>query len=435
MEPGHNQQSTIKNQQSQIDWPTAIQFGLSLLGILILWGLAAGMLAGGLMQTFNPPSLGAPGLSLLLMAAGLAFSGILLVPSAGYSLARLIGRSPERYTIHLSALKPVLWILALPVVLLAGWAVSKYPGIDWLILPWLQILGVGLPVLWVAYLGLRHLPLGTPQRMWGVFGSGLVLGPALILAAELAALIAIAIAAILFISSQPDLTNQLMALAQRLSRSPASQDQILQQLAPYLLKPGVIFTIFVFTAGIVPLIEEAIKPIGVWLLAGRILTPAAGLAAGILSGAGYALFESLTLGSNSGSDWATVVFVRSGTAIIHILTTALTGWALSLAWSEGRYLRLGATYIAAVLIHGTWNSLSLANSYKSILDSLQPGQNAIQWLYTAGSLAPYLLAAMAVAGLLALLWANRTVRRGIIEKQPYSLEGDIRDIPEGTSKE
>ncbi len=433
MEPAFNQQSPITNQKSEIHWPTVIQFALSVLAILILWGLAAGAAVGGLVQNFNPSTPGVSGLSLLLMAAGLAFCGLLLVPSAGYALARLIGRRSDHSILDLSGLMPALWILALPVVLLIGWVVSQNQSIDWLILPFLQIVGIGLPVFWLAYLGVRGLPLGSPQRMWGVFGSGLALGPAIILFAELAAIIAILIAAILYISSQPDLVNQLMALAQSLQRSPVSENQLLQMLAPYLLRPGVIFMVFVFVAGIVPLIEEAIKPIGVWLLAGRALTPAEGFAAGVLSGAGYALFESLTIGSNGGSDWALLVFVRGGTAIIHILTTSLTGWALVLAWNQSRYLRLGATYVAAVLIHGTWNSLSLAYSYQGILDSLQPSQAAIPWLYSIGSLAPYLLAVMAAAGLLTLILANRTLRRGIIKdhEQLYSLEGDIRDLPEG----
>jgi RsiW-degrading membrane proteinase PrsW (M82 family) len=85
------------------------------------------------------------------------------------------------------------------------------------------------------------------------------------------------------------------------------------------------------------------------------LTPVEGFTAGLLSGAGYALFESLALASG-GEQWAALVFARIGTAGIHILTTGLTGWALVLAWRRRRFLRLAATYVFVVSVHGVWNA-------------------------------------------------------------------------------
>jgi RsiW-degrading membrane proteinase PrsW (M82 family) len=173
----------------------------------------------------------------------------------------------------------------------------------------------------------------------------------------------------------------------------------------------VIFAAFAFGAVIVPLIEEALKPLGVWFLAGSRLTPAEGFAAGALCGAGYALLESLLLSSNGGTEWVSLAFARIGTGVIHILTSALTGWALASAWAERRYLRLGAAYLGAVLIHGLWNGLTVLMVVAGLSQAL--GEPADPALAQIGEWAPYGLVALAVIGLAALMWANWRLRGGL----------------------
>src|SRR4030067_2197270 len=99
--------------------------------------------------------------------------------------------------------------------------------------------------------------------------------------------------------------------------------------------------------------------LGGWCLGGSRLPPAEGFTAGILCGAGYALVESLILSVDGGEQWVSLVFARIGTAVVHPLTSGLTGWALAYAWRENRYLRLGAAYLGAVLLHGLWNGLTM----------------------------------------------------------------------------
>jgi RsiW-degrading membrane proteinase PrsW (M82 family) len=235
-----------------------------------------------------------------------------------------------------------------------------------------------------------------------------VLGPALILVAETVALVAAVLVVIVWATSQPELMKAFMAISQEVQSGRASSDELVRSLGPYLLRPGILFGVLVFASLIVPLIEELIKPIGVWLLFGRPMTAAAGLAAGAISGAGYAFFESLALTSN-GQDWALSVVSRSGTAVIHIFTASLMGWALVLAWRERRYLRLLGTYALAVLIHGSWNALALLNAAGSLSD-LQAGAQKSPLLSQVGALAPYGLIIMTVAALVALLWVNRRLR-------------------------
>jgi hypothetical protein len=173
------------------------------------------------------------------------------------------------------------------------------------------------------------------------------------------------ILAAFYIASQPELLEKLMSLAETLQEAPPSPEDLVQDFGSYLVRPAVIFAALVFGAVIVPLIEELFKPIGVWLLARRKLRPAAGFAAGALSGAGYALFESLAL-TSGGQEWPALMVARIGTAAVHILTTAITGWALVQAWRYRRYLLLGLAYLTSVAIHGLWNGLTIYSAFASL---------------------------------------------------------------------
>jgi hypothetical protein len=173
----------------------------------------------------------------------------------------------------------------------------------------------------------------------------------------------------------------------------------------------VVIAALAFWSLVVPLIEELLKPIGVWLLAGRDLSPAAGFAAGALSGAGYALFESLAL-TSSGAEWTTLVAARIGTGAVHILATGMTGWGLAIAWREGRYALLGLAYLGAVSIHGLWNGITLFSSFLAVAESLNLPLD-VPGVARLGEIAPIGLSILAGAALVALVWANRRLARSV----------------------
>jgi RsiW-degrading membrane proteinase PrsW (M82 family) len=396
-----------------VQWSSVLQFGLSALAILILWSLAFSALLFGLsarLGSLGGAALGAVDeLQLFLVAAGMAFCGLLLVPSAWYSLRRLMGRPVQGSPAILRRFRPTLLIFLFPLLVGAGYWVSQNSTLSWLLLPPIHVLAVSLPILWLAYLAVRDLPVGSPQRAWGSFASGLALSPLLIMAAELAAILAGLGALVVFFMTRPELVETVNDLAERLSTSAASPEIVLRILQPVVSNPQVIFTVLVFGAVIVPLIEEALKPLGVWLLAGRRLMPAEGFVLGALSGTGYALIESLFLASNS-QDWAFVIFARIGTSAMHILTAGMVGWGLASAWQSGRYVRLGATYLLAVLLHGLWNGLTLSNLFAGMIETPASGAG---FFIQIGEIAPYLLGGLAGAALLAILWVNRLLRRSV----------------------
>ena len=131
-------------------------------------------------------------------------------------------------------------------------------------------------------------------------------------------------------------------------------------------------------------------------------------AAGLLSGAGYALFENFSLGASAGDDWAMIVVARIGTSLIHIVTTGLMGWALALAWKEKRYMRLGVSYLAAVFIHGLWNSTVILTAGTEIFGTNIMLPDFARFI-SAG--APLVFAVLVLGSFVLLLTFNATLRQ------------------------
>lgn len=387
---------------------------LSLLGSFLLLILSLLFALVGFSQfSSQVPGLAEP-TATLMYAGGIAFTGLLLLPSAGYAFLSLIGRQKS------GGWQPVRWLplaslllfVLLPLVLLAGNWVAAQGRIAWFGLPILHILAVAIPIFWLLAVGLNGLAVGSRQRGWGVFGTGLALSPALIMSLELALLAGLLGVLILYFSSQPALADEMTNLAVRLRYAANDQEALLRILQPYLTRPAVIASLFAYIALFVPLIEEMIKPVGVWFLLRRKLRPVDGFTAGLLSGAGYALFENILL-SSSDSQWMSLVLARVGTGAVHMFTASLVGWALVSAWSQGRYLRLGFSFALAVLIHGAWNGLTLFTVGLAIIP--EQGSPLVEQGLRVIPLALGSLAFMCAF----MIWLfNRSLKRAIIASLP-----------------
>ena len=403
-------------------WLTLFQLVLSLLAAFGLIAFSLFFALIGLGQ-FSSPVPGMPDLvSTYLYAGSLAFVGFLMLPSAGYALQRMIKGEKKRsqyvFNNRWLLLASGMLVILLPLVLMAGNLVSKYEKISWILLPLLHILAVSIPVFWLVTVGLNGLKPVSGQRVWGLLGAGAALGPALILVLELALLAGFVVIAIFLVAMQPEKASELADLLQKLRLAPNNPQVLEQFLQPFLASPAVVASIFVYIAVLVPLIEETFKPIGVWLLVGRKLTPVDGFIAGLLSGAGYALFENLFL-SSGGGQWVSVVLARIGTGAVHIFTTSLVGWGLASAWSQGRYLRLALSFALAVGLHGLWNGLTIFTVGSQI--STIPG---IGSLPQVGYILPFVLVSLALLCILMIWLFNRSMKHAIIASLPLA-EGEI----------
>jgi hypothetical protein len=424
---------TTPHQQSTLRWSSLIQLIASILAALLLIGAAAIILIVAIVQYFSPGSTQADLTQSFMVATSLAFAGVLVLPSAWYAWKDLSAPSertklhpaPRNYTLLLT----LVMLVVVGAALLLGNFVAQDGRVSWFLLPPLNIIATGLPALWVIYIGSRGLVSGAPRRQWGAFASGMVLGPIIILVLELLLLVGVGVLALLWIMLNPSLSSQLNGIAFRLQHAAPNTDAILKILIPFLVNPGIIFLLFSFISVLVPMLEEVFKPIGVWFMAGQKLTPAQGFGYGVLSGAGFGLFENLGNTSGGGIDWALLASSRISTLLLHSFTAGLVGWALVSAWSQRRYLRLVLTYALAVFIHGLWNGmavLSIAPSLQGISNLSIPSS-----LIHLGNLSYYGIIILGVIVLVVYIAINNILRYQARDPQvPSSSQGGMENINE-----
>lgn len=350
-----------------IHWPTALQFSFSALGSLLFWSLAIGSLTFGGYQLLADGA-GADGYTaLFLNTAGLFFLGIALLPSAWFSFLRLMGHSPH-IPIGLARIGQALIGRVPTLVLVAlvfGAIASQNESVAWLLLPILHVAAVSLIMLGILRLAIRGIAMGSAQRVWGVLAAGLTLGPLFSIIFEVLAGGIFLVIATFYAASQPQLASAFSQLIDRASTGLSNPELLLSEMQPLLSDPILLALVLGLIAFVVPLIEELLKPIGVWLLLGRNLSPASGFALGALSGAGFALAESLTLGATT-EGWLATTTARIGTSSLHILTAGLMGWALAVAKKERRFGLLLLTYAVSVVLHGLWNGMVILGVYASL---------------------------------------------------------------------
>ena len=393
------------------DYMTIAQLVVSGLGFAIAL-LTAGVLAlAGAINLFG--EVGQPTSTNLMF--GMAWISLLIailaVPSILFSIQRLSGREVfpwlaryPRNSFRLATLLLLVW----PLVLLLGNLLSSGSSLAWLLLPPLQLLAAGIPTWWLIEIARRNLRSGSRQRGWGLVNFSMFISTPALMVIELIAMGVLLVLFIMWASTQPELIRELERLAERLVTVQADPEAVLQMLSPYLLNPWVIFSAFAITAGLVPLIEEFLKPLAIWLLAGRRLTPSEGFVAGVLCGGAFGLVESLFYLTNpTGDGWAVLAAGRAGTILLHISTTALVGWAMAKTWQTGAYLRLAAAYLAAVALHGLWNGMAIFSALPSLVQN--PAED-MRLIYNLSKAAPFGIALLAVLLFALLIGINRYLR-------------------------
>lgn len=397
---------TVRSKPSGL---TILQFAFSAIAALIALIAAFALFLLGVSQLFVPSfaEMSSDSLRLFMLASSAGFVSLLLLPSAWYALQNLLG-NPQRALSPQPAFRNwVIWFVPLPVVLLAGYGVTLLGVPFEYLLPVFQIMAVGLSATFLFALGARNLSIGSRQRFWGVLATGLVLGPIIILMVELILLAFVGIFALVFLVSSPGLLDQLLPLIESGPGSMESAEELFLILQPYLEQPIVFYTALAIVAGLMPLIEEALKPLGVWILNRHRLTPVQGFVAGLLSGAGYGIFESLQI-TLSGQAWAFLTISRAGTTLLHIFTSGLVGWGLALAFGRGRFRNLALAYLGAVTFHGLWNGLVLISS---VSDLYFGGVSVAPVLLSISRFAPFVLMVLVIVMLSLLVYFNRRFTR------------------------
>lgn len=308
--------------------------------------------------------------TIVLAVAG--FEGLVLLGAAFVSIQKLLQKPAAETDSSFTITAPqiVTCLILAGMAVLIGHLVNKNGTVNWIVLPVLTLAAVSLPILTLLGLGIRDMPLGARWQSWNVLGIAMTLAPFLLVVIETLVMIFILILAFVFVASQPDLASEMERLSRRIIVLGPDPEAMARQLAPLMTRPAVIGVALIYFAGIVPLLEELIKPLGVWLFANRLSSPAQGFALGALSGAGYALIETLGVSAQT-ADWASLLLSRIGTGILHITASALMGGAIAFAVRERRYFRLLGTYLVSVSLHGVWNALAIFYTFSTLSEYLE----------------------------------------------------------------
>jgi hypothetical protein len=391
----------------------------SLLGLVLftLAGFLALLLAAllGAVSLLRAMTGGQTEVRELTLIAVVIFVALLLLAAGYVSLLKFLQKpaADVASTFTIRAWQIVTCLAAAGAAIWLGSLILEKEPVNWLLLPLLILPAVLLPIVVLFGLGSRGISLGPRWRAWNVLGISMTLVPFITFILEALAIVFVLALLILYISSQPALMAQVERLSTQIYTIQQDPEALIGLVAPLLLRPGVIAISVLFFSVLIPMVEELVKPLGVWLFGNQISTPAQGFALGALCGAAFALLETFGVSAQS-ADWSTVLLSRLGTDILHVTTAALMGAAIVYAIRERRYVRLLGTYLLCISLHGLWNGLAILFTFSSVAGAYLP-RNPFKGLATPFAIA---LGLLAILLLILLVSSNRRTKAGNPEASP-----------------
>ncbi len=297
------------------------------------------------------------------------------------------------------------------VILLGQYLAARY--MFKFLLPLLNILAIGLPIWWLFELGRRKLVRTDALTTQGSLSLGTTLIPILAIAVELFALYFFFLLVFSNLKAQPGFMELFRTVVQQQGAG-FSDQQSRQFFGLVFQNPLTIVFILIFICGIVPLIEEFFKPLGILLFANEKPTPAQGFVLGMLCGAAFGFLESVMALSDTGSNWYMVVLLRAAAGLLHMVATGITGWGYAVAVNGKGPWRAFLALLASVGLHAVWNLFAiLASLLPLIATEGQPISTALKW---AGTAAPVILVLLTVGMLVFLIRLNRRFRKSIVSQ-------------------
>lgn len=363
------------------------------LGMLVI-SMAAGQMSASAVVSFRY-------LAWITLVIGLS-----ALPSGIGSIQSLSGNTkilPGKSLSFLSA--SICLVLLIPLALLTK--LPLFANIPAWFMALENTLLISIPAWWFIEVARFRLSRTTEYKPWGLINiSGFISMPVIIFIEGLL-LVIFAGGLILWASQLPGfdvLVNQLKNL---MYVKPGSLQLLIDHYQPFLQNQGIIAMGILFIALVVPLVEELVKPLALWFFIKRQWSPAEGFVAGVICGGTFAVLESLVaLASVDSASWLSLAAARSGTALLHITTAGISGWALTSSWLDGKYSRVGVTYTMAVLLHGAWNFLAVAAGFSSIASDYTPA-----YFNRLSPVAPWLMAALAACLIGILIAFNIHLRK------------------------
>jgi len=317
-----------------------------------------------------------------------------------------------------------LWIGLFVLAVLVGQLALSLDLLVSLTFPPFHLAAAFLPPLAVLAAVGRGLSGATRWReMVLQLSSGAFVSTSLAFSLEALSIVGLVVIALLLLAMWPGGPEMLQVFAERLQDETWLQDPA--NLGSLLTSPVVVLLAAVVFAGIIPLVEEMVKTIGVLLLSYRRPTMAQAFLWGLAGGAGFAVAEGLfnTLGGLE--VWALIVSARVGATLLHCFTGGLMGLAWYYLLREKRWLRALGLYASSVSLHGLWNGLAGLASVLSFLGLDFEAGSSGQGLVAVGIIAVVgLLLALALAIGAGLAVVTRFVARHSLSR------GDAPPVPD-----
>lgn len=410
------------NKSGKVTFYTIAKLLLTGLGLLLLITTAVSTFAFGLFSVIvdGVESSGAFSMMALSWNAGLLF--LLLIPMMVNVILVLLSKEPLTWPARLHMKTSSAALLLWPLLFWAGTLLAERGDLAWALLPPLQTLLIFIPLWWLVEMGLRFLKMKHTHTEWSVIGVSMLVTPSVMVFIEVLVFILAFLGFVIWAASKPEILAELQQFGLRIANAPVDDPEVLERiLTPYLQKPGVVTGALFMVSGVIPFIEEIFKPLALWVLIPRKLTPREGFALGLVAGAMFALIESLgNLANPLAEMWSTVILGRLGTGLLHTLTSALVGWGIASAWTNRRVLRLFFAYLGAVALHGVWNSFALLMGFSPLV--VPSAGSGMSGMYTqVGEFAPYVLGALSVLMLFLLISISRSLGRKAVKESPASL--------------
>ncbi len=350
---------------------SALLLGFTIMSMLVLLGRA------GFLVVQSMVSLAGSRLSFtdlgpsILEALSMVLCAVLLLPLTVGCIQQLQGKQLPAATflpikIWWLVTAAITWL----VLLIISSLLTALLEIGWLLSAPTFLLGMLLAVATLAWMAAGGLVSGSRRRLWAAFSLGMTGGTGLALVLEYALIAVVVVVGAAAVLVRPEFGEMLNDLQARVATA-GSMEEILTQLAPYLTQPWVLLLVLAFVAGLGPLIEEAVKPLAVWLLGRRLHSPAEGFALGALSGAGFALLEGLMAASGMAATPYFGLPARLASSLMHIILSGIMGWGIAQALLKKRWKRLAGIYLLCAGLHGLWNGSALLAVYGSLRTTLQ----------------------------------------------------------------
>ncbi|WKZ34801.1 MAG: PrsW family glutamic-type intramembrane protease [Anaerolineales bacterium] len=383
---------------------TLIVFGISAVAFLLISsGLGISSLVRLLTNRGNPAaemiSAFAFGFELFVL---IVCSWFVLQKARGYEQANL----PFEFPFAGWQVFAIIGVVSFSVIIGGMVSFTGIAWLGWMTLPVLTVLVIAPPIWLLFGIGANGLEIGPRWRVFAVLGLSMTLAPLIMLTIEIAALLGIGIGgSVLVAIFNPSLFEEILSLV-RILELETNETVILNLLSPFITNPVAIATGIGYIAVLVPLVEELFKPLAVWLFARQIESPAQGFVMGLISGAAFALFESLNASADGSVSWAVIVSIRAGTSLLHMATSGLVGWGIVSAVKEKHIKLLVGAYLAATLVHGIWNACAAGMGLSVLGESV----GRPEWLF---NFLPALLCGLFVLGIgmfAVLLASNRKLR-------------------------